>query len=112
GPRKEWRRIQGSGVGGTRAYRLRLLHLREGRQMNMQGQTTILVPGCPDTAPVSLDNGPADGQPHAQPFRLGAHEVFEDPLQFGLVHTGAAVADGNVDARLFGLTGHDANLAW
>src|SRR5258708_39034547 len=61
------------------------------RQHDMDAQALVGVELSPNRAALRLDDGPADGQPHAKTGCLGGDEGLEDILEIALLDPDARV---------------------
>src|SRR5262249_6169927 len=73
------------------------------------------VPGarrCPDVPTVSHNNGPANGQTHAQPLRFPGKERREDTLTFLRGESDSGIFNSDVYPRLAIAPRANLNLCW
>src|ERR1700736_2802797 len=71
----------------------------DSRQREVKGGAVVRVRGGPQAAAVSLDDRPADRQPHAEPARLRGVERVEEPVGLEPAEADAAVLHRDDRAR-------------
>jgi len=98
----------------------RAIHYKHGRfaghglipvadgQGEMKSTALILVCGYPEATSVGLNNGSADGQPHAHSFRFRGEERFKNPLQVLSFNPFPAIAHFHLDRIVAVPHGFDA----
>src|SRR5262245_16297514 len=79
-------------------------------QGELKYSTARLVRSSPQLAPMSVDDGAANRQPHACSTGLCGEESVEDPIEISRINARPGIAHGHEDAGLV-LLGADQQLS-